>query len=182
MSAHVEGLAAEAARYVAETRRLSEIGSTTEETFYPAVRDLLSAVLRAHNLPFQVRTGTSESKESGPDRPDFILADSGLFVGVFGEIKTPDATLEDIAVDGLDGEAVDHVEDVGGERSQMLDIHANSLLPLSGEVSQRASITHLPATFPHFFQSPRELDRCLQNGYSRSLSAWLFKVRYIRTR
>lgn len=98
MSAYVDDLAAEVARYVAETRRLSEIGSTTEETFYPAVRDLLSAVLRAHNLPFEVRTGTSESKESGTDRPDFILADSGLFVGVFGEIKTPDATLEDIAV------------------------------------------------------------------------------------
>ncbi len=32
------------------------------------------------------------------DRPDFILADSGLFVGVFGEIKTPDVTLEEFAI------------------------------------------------------------------------------------
>jgi hypothetical protein len=32
------------------------------------------------------------------DRPDFVLADSALFVGVFGEIKKPDATLEEIAV------------------------------------------------------------------------------------
>ncbi|TCD13354.1 hypothetical protein [Oricola cellulosilytica] len=98
MSAHVDNLATEAARHVAETRRLSEIGSTTEETFYLAARDLLSAILRTQNLPFEIRTGKSESKEGGTDRPDFILADSGLFVGVFGEIKTPDATLEDIAV------------------------------------------------------------------------------------
>lgn len=96
--AYADHLAAEATRYVAETRRLSEIGSTTEETFYPAIRDLLSAILRAQNLPFEVRTGTSESKQAGTDRPDFILADSGLFVGVFGEVKKPDATLEDIAV------------------------------------------------------------------------------------
>ena len=33
--------------------------TTTEETFYPAIRDLLTAVLRMQNLPFEVRTGTS---------------------------------------------------------------------------------------------------------------------------
>lgn len=98
MSGQADHLAAEAARYVAETRRLNAIGSSTEETFYPAIRELLTAILRAQNLPFEIRTGTSESKESGTDRPDFVLADSGLFVGVFGEIKKPDATLEDIAV------------------------------------------------------------------------------------
>lgn len=98
MKAHDVQIAAEAARYVSETRRLSELGSTTEETFYPAIRDLLAAILRAQNLPFEVRTGTSESKQAGTDRPDFILADSGLFVGVFGEVKKSDTMLEDIAV------------------------------------------------------------------------------------
>ena len=98
MSEHPEHLAAEAARYVAETRRLSGLGTTTEETFYPAIRELLAAILRSQNLPFEVRTGTSETKEAGTDRPDFILADSGLFVGVFGEVKKPDEALEDIAV------------------------------------------------------------------------------------
>ena len=80
-------------RATAETRRLSDIGSSTEETFYPAIRDLITAILRAQNLPFEVRTGTSESKQAGAERPDFLLADSGLF----GEVKKPDETLEDIA-------------------------------------------------------------------------------------
>ena len=97
MSGQADHLTVEAARYVAETRRLSDIGSSTEETFYPTIRDLITAILRAQNLPFEVRTGTSESKQAGTDRPDFILADSGLFVGVFGEVKKPDATLKDIA-------------------------------------------------------------------------------------
>lgn len=98
MSEHAEHLAVEAAHYVVETRRLSGLGSTTEETFYPAIRELITAILHAQNLPFEVRTGTSEAKEEGTDRPDFILAGSGLFVGVFGEVKNPDQTLEDLAV------------------------------------------------------------------------------------
>ena len=97
MSAQADHLGAAAARYVAETRRLSDIGSSTEETFYPVIRELLTAILRAQKLPFEVRTGTSEAKQSGTDRPDFILADSGLFVGVFGEVKKPHLMLEDIA-------------------------------------------------------------------------------------
>ena len=93
-----ELLAARVAEYVLETRQLHGLVSTTEETFYPAVRDLLTAVLRSQNLPFEVRTGTSEAKAAGTDRPDFVLADSALFVGVFGEVKKPDVTLEEIAV------------------------------------------------------------------------------------
>jgi hypothetical protein len=53
--------------------------------------------LRSQNLPFEVRTGTSEAKACGTDRPDFVLADSALFVGVFGEVKKPDVTLQEIA-------------------------------------------------------------------------------------
>jgi hypothetical protein len=90
-------LAAKAAEYVIETRRLNALGTTTEETYYPAIRDLLTAILRSQNLPFEIRTGTSETKVKGTDRPDFVLADSGLFVGVFGEVKKPDASLEEIA-------------------------------------------------------------------------------------
>ena len=98
MSAATDLLVAKVAEYVVETRRLHGLVSTTEETFYPAIRDLLSAVLRSQNLPFEVRTGTSEAKAGGTDRPDFILADFALFVGVFGEVKKPGATLEEIAV------------------------------------------------------------------------------------
>jgi len=85
MGSPMDFLAAKAAEYVVETRRISALGSTTEETFYPAIRDLLTSVLRSQNLPFEVRTGTSEAKTRGTDRPDFVLADSALFVGVFGE-------------------------------------------------------------------------------------------------
>ncbi len=98
MSDDAQHLATSAARYIAETRRLADLGTTTEETYYPAIRELLTSILRAQNLPFEVRTGTSEAKQAGTDRPDFVLADSGLFVGVFGEVKKPDETLEDIAV------------------------------------------------------------------------------------
>ncbi len=98
MSTPIEALAAKTAEYVTETRRLNGLANTTEETFYPAIRDLLTHILRSQNLPFEVRTGTSEAKAKGTDRPDFILADSALFVGVFGEVKKPDdATLEEIA-------------------------------------------------------------------------------------
>ena len=98
MSAAPDELAVKAAEYVTETRRLQGLDSTTEETFYPAIRDLLTAVLRTQNLPFEVRTGTSEAKDSGTDRPDFVLADSALFVGAFGEVKRPDVSLKEIAV------------------------------------------------------------------------------------
>ncbi|MCH8997065.1 MAG: N-6 DNA methylase [Proteobacteria bacterium] len=97
MTVGIDSLSAEAARYVAETRRLNTLSTTTEETFYPAIRALLGAVLQAQHLPFEVRTGTSEAKAQGTDRPDFVLADTALFVGVFGEVKRPDMALEEIA-------------------------------------------------------------------------------------
>ena len=67
MSEPAESLTVETARYVAETRRLSSLASTTEETFYPAIRELLTAILRSQTLPFEVRTGTSEGKAASPD-------------------------------------------------------------------------------------------------------------------
>lgn len=106
MSGTTNLLAAKASEYVAETRRLNALPTSTEETFYPAVRELLTAVLRSQNLPFEVRTGTSETKSRGTDRPDFVLADSALFVGVFGEVKKPEATLDDIAVSTERGDQI----------------------------------------------------------------------------
>ena len=93
-----DALLGAASEYVAQTRRLNSLGSTTEETFYPAIRDLLSAILRMQDLPFEVRTGTSEERERGTDRPDFVLADAALFVGVFGEVKKSDVSIGEIAV------------------------------------------------------------------------------------
>ena len=97
MSAALDPLVGAASDYVAQTRRLNSLGSTTEETFYPAIRDLLSAILRTHGLPFEVRTGTSEERERGTDRPDFVLADAAFFVGVFGEVKKSDLSIGEIA-------------------------------------------------------------------------------------
>ena len=97
MSATSDSLLGMASEYVAETRRLNSLANTTEETFYPAIRDLLAGILRTHALPFEVRTGTSEEREGGTDRPDFVLADAALFVGVFGEVKKSDVSVPEIA-------------------------------------------------------------------------------------
>lgn len=84
--------------YVAETRRLDALPTSTETTFYPEIKALLTAVLRAHALPFEVRTGTSEGAGARRrDMPDFVLGDAGLFVGVYGEVKRADTALEDLA-------------------------------------------------------------------------------------
>jgi hypothetical protein len=80
--------------YVRETRRLESLPSSTEPSFYPDVKVLLSAVLRNERLPFDVITGTSE--DGG--MPDFVLGDSSLFVGVYGEVKRANTTLAELAV------------------------------------------------------------------------------------
>jgi len=91
-------IADKAAEYVRDTQHLHGLETSTEETFYPAIRELLTAILQLQHLPFEVRTGTSETKDGSTDRPDFVLADSALFVGVFGEVKNPDLSLQQIAV------------------------------------------------------------------------------------
>ena len=85
------------AAYCAATRKLDGVSTSTETSFYPDIKALLSAVLAAEGLPFDVRTGTSEARPSGHDMPDFVLSDASLFVGVYGEVKRPAATLEEIA-------------------------------------------------------------------------------------
>lgn len=75
--------------YVRETRKLESLPSSTETSFYPDLKTLLSAVLKSERLAFDVFTGTSESG----DMPDFVLGDSSLFVGVYGEVKRADTTL-----------------------------------------------------------------------------------------
>ena len=63
-------------------------------SFYPDVKALLSAVLKHERLAFDVITSTSEAG----DMPDFVLRDSSLFVGVFGEVKRAGITLPNLAV------------------------------------------------------------------------------------
>lgn len=84
--------------YVRETRRLESQPSSTETTFYPDLKTLLSAVLKTERLPFDVITGTSEGGGRRRDMPDFVLGDSSLFVGVYGEVKRPGTSLTELAV------------------------------------------------------------------------------------
>ena len=86
------------AKYCADTRNLEAQSTSTETTFYPDIRVLLSAVLKAENLPFDVRTGTSEKGVESHDMPDFVFGNSALFVAVYGEVKRAGTDLADLAV------------------------------------------------------------------------------------
>lgn len=86
------------ATYCSDTRNLEALPTSTETTFYPDVRSLLSNVLKAEKLPFDVRTGTSEKGKGSHDMPDFVLGDGALFVGVYGEVKRASVSLEALAV------------------------------------------------------------------------------------
>jgi len=78
---------------------LANSGTTTEESYYGAIRDLLANVLQQLSLPSDVRTGTSEPRAGGgTDRPDVALYDAGGdFVVVCGEVKLPEETIEELA-------------------------------------------------------------------------------------
>lgn len=84
--------------YVSGTRSLEALPSSTETSFYPDIKTLLSTLLKAGRLPFEVVTGTSEARARGRDMPDFVFCDSTLFVAVYGEVKRADTTLADLAV------------------------------------------------------------------------------------
>lgn len=80
--------------YVAQTRHIDALPSSTEASFYPDLKQLLTTVLQSEKLPFEAITNTSESG----DMPDFVLGDSSLFVGVYGEVKRANVELADLAV------------------------------------------------------------------------------------
>ena len=72
--------------------------TSTEPTFYPVTKTLLSAILKEGRLPFEVRVNTSETKGKAHDMPDFVLGDDKMFVGVYGEVKRANVLLEDLAL------------------------------------------------------------------------------------
>ena len=94
----MQNLAEAIHQYVRETRRLESLPSSTETTFYPDLKLLLNAVLRTERLPFDVITGTSEGRGRRRDMPDFVLGDSSLFVGVYGEVKRTNTSLDELAI------------------------------------------------------------------------------------
>jgi hypothetical protein len=77
----MQNIVAALVNYVVETRHLDTQPSSTENTFYPAIKALISAVLRERRLPFEVRVNTSETKGKARDMPDFVLGDDKMFIG-----------------------------------------------------------------------------------------------------
>ncbi|HMI89026.1 MAG TPA: type ISP restriction/modification enzyme [Polyangiaceae bacterium] len=78
--------------------RLVREDTTSEETYYPVIKDLWAGLLEFAELPFEVRTGTKQRRaRGGMDRPDIALYDAGEFVSVFGEVKLPRVRLADLA-------------------------------------------------------------------------------------
>ncbi len=86
--------------YADEVGRLAASATATEPSYYPAIKTLLSKMLARENLPFEVRTSTSESRSGGGhDQPDLALYDGdGDYLVVCGEVKLPSQEIEDIAL------------------------------------------------------------------------------------
>ncbi|HEX3865374.1 MAG TPA: hypothetical protein VHV78_01435, partial [Gemmatimonadaceae bacterium] len=80
--------------------RLAGAESTTEATYYPAIKSLLEGILAELALRLDVRASTSESRRSGGrDAPDFAIYDGvGSFVTLYVEVKDPLADVREFAV------------------------------------------------------------------------------------
>src|SRR4051812_19595642 len=86
-------------QYAQEVAALAGSTSTSEATFYPALRTLLSDLLREARLSFEVRTNTSEQRTGGgTDLPDLAIYEkTGDYAVVVGEVKTPRVDLAELA-------------------------------------------------------------------------------------
>lgn len=87
-------------KYAAHTALLARNQTTAEETYYPAIREMMVDILKSQRLPYDVRVNTIERRGSrGLDRPDVALYDtSGEFALVCVEVKTPRDEVEDVAM------------------------------------------------------------------------------------
>lgn len=85
--------------YGEEVAGLAASWTTTEPSYYPAIKTLLSKTLARESLPFEVRASTSESRTGGGrDMPDIALYDgNGDYLVVSGEVKLPSDEVRDIA-------------------------------------------------------------------------------------
>jgi len=85
--------------YSIEASRLARSTTANEPSFYPAIKGLLTEILGARGLRFDVRVNTSETREGGgTDMPDVAIYDgSGQFPVVCGEVKLPDVEIAAMA-------------------------------------------------------------------------------------
>ena len=86
--------------YLRDVGALLAARSTTEATYYPAIKGLLAAALAVEGLPFHVRVNTSEETPGGGiNIPDVALYDHrGEFLVLCGEVKLPDTDLDALAM------------------------------------------------------------------------------------
>jgi len=86
--------------YARDVSRLSAAESTTEATYYPAIKSLIEAALSQLELRLDVRASTSEARRSGGrDAPDFAIYDgAGGFVMLYVEVKLVDIDVRELAV------------------------------------------------------------------------------------
>ncbi|MDE2284696.1 MAG: hypothetical protein KGK33_08800 [Hyphomicrobiales bacterium] len=99
-SAALANLTKAAKSYTRDIGELISAGSTTEPTYYPSVRSLISAALAVEDLPFSVRINTSEQKSGGGfNLPDVALYDSGgEYLVICGEVKLPAVEIDQLAI------------------------------------------------------------------------------------
>lgn len=85
--------------YRDEVSRLAQSPTSTEPSYYPAIKALLSRMLSKESLPFEVRASTSETRSGGGrDQPDFALYDgNGDYLVVAGEVKLPSDDIRALA-------------------------------------------------------------------------------------
>ena len=95
----VRELVKAARSYARDASDLIAAGSTTEATYYPAVKAFVAAALAVEDLAFEVRVNTSEEKPGGGiNLPDVAVYDArGAFLVVCGEVKLPNTELEELA-------------------------------------------------------------------------------------
>lgn len=86
--------------YTSQVADIADSPGSTEPTYYPAIQRLLGSLLRLRRLPFEVRVNTSQRRNSGgTDLPDLAFYDGGGdYVVVFGEVKTPNVELAELAM------------------------------------------------------------------------------------
>lgn len=98
------------AAIVAAVREIPPVyrtGTATENSYYPALRDLFGRLLESRNLPLEVRVATAEQREAGGvDLPDLALYDRGDYASVLVEVKLPSAKLRDLAFSSAQNDQV----------------------------------------------------------------------------
>jgi hypothetical protein len=94
--------------YARDVSRLTASRSTTELTYYPAIKSLIEALLIELELRLDVRASTSEVRTGGGrDAPDFAVYDgAGDFVMLLVEVKSPGADVRELALSTDQGDQV----------------------------------------------------------------------------